>query len=74
MAPSLRHNPPPRPLPHAQHTFPWIRAVEFPSVHMEQEEPGDEAEFPGFAGFHGAISALGPDGVLVGVTRNCAER
>ena len=63
MAARLRHHPPTGPFAHAQHTLPRVRALEFAGVHMEQEESGDEVEFSGIARFHGAVPALGVDGV-----------
>ena len=40
---------------------------------MEPEEPGDEAELSGVAGVYGAVSALGFDGIQLGVAWDCAE-
>ncbi len=73
MAARLCHHAPARPLPHAQHTLPRIRLVEHLGLHMEQEEPGDETEFPRAAGVYGAVSALGVDGVQLGVAWDGAE-
>lgn len=73
MATSLRHHTPPGPLSHAQHTLPRLRALELSGVHLEQEESGDEAELPGIARVHGAVPALGPDGIQLGVARDGAE-
>ena len=63
MAARLRHHAPTGPLAHAQHTLPRVRALEFAGVYMEQAESGDEVEFFGNARFHGAVSAVGFDGV-----------
>ena len=73
MAPRLRHQPPAGPLSYAQHTFPRIRVIELFGVHMEQEESGNEVELSGLAGVHGAISALGFDGVQLGLAWDGAE-
>lgn len=40
---------------------------------MEQEESGDEVELSGPAGVYGAVSALGFDGVQLGVAWDGAE-
>lgn len=40
---------------------------------MEPEESGDEVELLGLARFHGAVSAVGVDGVQSSVTRDRAE-
>lgn len=74
MAPSLRHHTPPRPLSHAQHTVPRLRALELSGLHMEQEEPGDAVELPGLARLYGAVPALGSHGVQLGLARDGAER
>ena len=63
MATPLCHHPPPRPRPHAQHTLPRIRPLEFSGLYMEQEKSRDETEFLGVVGFYGALSAVGFDGV-----------
>ena len=73
MAARLRHYPPTRPLTHAQHTLSRIRPLEFAGVYMEPEEPGDEVEFFGSARLHGAVSAVGFDGVQSGVAWDRAE-
>lgn len=74
MAASLRYHPLASPLSHAQHTFPGIRVIEFIGVHMEQEESGDEIELSRVAGIYGAVSALGSDGIQLGVAWDGAER
>ena len=73
MAARLRHHPTAGSFAHAQHTLPRIRPLEFAGVYMEQEEPGDEVEFFGLARFHGAVSAVGFDGVQSGVAWDRAE-
>lgn len=73
MAARLRHHAPTGPFAHAQHTFPRVRALEFAGLHMEPEESGDEVELLGLARFHGAVSAVGVDGVQSSVTRDRAE-
>lgn len=40
---------------------------------MEQAEPGNEVELPWVAGVYGAVSALGFDGIQLGVARDGAE-
>ena len=73
MATRLRHHPPTGPFAHAQHTLPRVRALQFAGVYMEQEESGNEVEFFGIARFHGAVSAVGFDGVQSGVAWDRAE-
>ena len=73
MAARLRYHPPTGPFAHAQHTLPRIRALEFAGVYLEPAESGDEVEFLGLARFHGAVSAVGSDGVQSGVAWDRAE-
>ena len=40
---------------------------------MEQEKSGDETELSGVAGIYGAISAVGFDGIQLGVAWDGAE-
>ena len=74
MAAPLRHHSLAGPLPYAEHTFPRVRLVQFSSVHMEQEESGDKVELSGFISIHGALSALGFDGLQLGIAWDGAER
>ena len=63
LASSLCHNSPARSFAHAQHTFSRISLIKLASVHMEQEESGNETEFPRVAGIYGTVLAVGLDGV-----------
>lgn len=63
MAAPLRNHPSTSSITYAQHSIPRLSVIEQPGVYMEQEKSGNEVEFLRVAGVHGAISAMGFDGV-----------
>ncbi len=73
MAAHLRHYTPARAVADAFDTVPWVGAVEYFGIHMESAESGDEAQLFGTAGVHGAVFAVGVDGVFAGAAWNGAE-
>lgn len=63
MAPLLRHDPPPNHLAIPLPSIPRNRPVFQPGIHLEPTQPRNPTKLPGDTGVHGAVSAMGVDGV-----------
>lgn len=48
-------------------------AVQLAGLHLEQEEPGNQAQLFGLVGLYGAVFAVGVDGVQSGVAWDSAQ-
>lgn len=63
LATPLRHQHPPLPLPHALDALPRLGSQQLTGLYLVAAQPGDEIELLGAAGVHGAVPAVGVDGV-----------
>jgi len=63
MAPPLRDHHTACSLSHAFNTIPRLSLEQYPCLHMVETEQRYQAELSGFTGVHGAIPAVGLDGV-----------
>ena len=63
LASLLRHDLPPTPFAVPLPSVPRNGAVVESGVHLEPAESGDTAQLPGDPGVHGAVPAVGIDGV-----------
>lgn len=73
MATRIRDVLPPPPLTFPLPPVPRIGPLLESRLHLEPAEPRDAAELPGTARVHGAVPAVGADGVQPGDARDRAE-